>query len=177
MANSAVLSQSYLKHANVTMDSHEDDGSRLEVLTAAADLATLEMSVSELAGLQFELQELRHSSVAAPADSSDQPKPIDQALNAVNEKLETVTTESQQLKTRLDALAPNEKANLSDKHERIQVQIQRAQAEADVCFSLFVLLRANPSSKNFHEELKEDKWLTVFRTVASRRSCQSVNNV
>lgn len=144
MASSAVLSQSYLQHQNMT--SQDEDGSRLEVLTAAADLATLEMSVSELAGLQFELQELRHASVASTSDSSDQPKPIDQALNAVNEKLETVTEECNELRKRIDALAASESANLLDKHERIRLQIQKAQAEADVCTYLISVHRAHIQS-------------------------------
>jgi hypothetical protein len=110
-----------------------------------------------------EVQELRHKSHAAgePHGASD----IDTALSSLDERLESVSVgikavnetmepllHSQQTPTQAYSNPDGEEAALVRKHSALLDEWQTIQRDAD-------LLR---------EELREDKWLTVFRTVTDQ---------
>lgn len=112
-----------------------------------------------------EIQELRHKSQSK--DSSDASRVIDQSLVQLDERLESV---SRGLKTVNESLAPllesaktptpanllgaeaAEEAAILRKHATLMSEWESVQKESQV----------------LREELKEDKWLTVFRTVTDQ---------
>lgn len=124
-----------------------------------------------------EIQELRHQSVPAqngnslPSDTSGQSTAesssiIDQALINLDERLETICRSIQAIE---ETLAPilrsvktptqNSSENVDEshkvilrKHAAIMQEWESTQNEAEV----------------LREELKEDKWLTVFRSVSEQ---------
>jgi hypothetical protein len=107
-----------------------------------------------------EIQELRHKSQAS-GDSAGTTAIIDQALMNLDERLESV---SKGMKTVNESLEPvlrdassskgdnSENAVLLRKHATLIAEWEAVQDESDV----------------LREELKEDKWLTVFRTVTDQ---------
>ncbi|EIW79401.1 hypothetical protein CONPUDRAFT_107775 [Coniophora puteana RWD-64-598 SS2] len=130
----------------------------IQILALSTRLTEISCSIDEIGGNIYEIQELRHR-VAAGGDA--QTGVIDQALSRLDEKLESI---SQGIATVNDAVAPlsapdaaatadearaQEVAELLRKHGALVHQWEAAQDETDV----------------LREELKEDKWLVVFRTV------------
>lgn len=113
----------------------------------------------------IEIQELRHQSQSATQSTSGSSTGvIDQALMNLDERLENV---NRGMKTVDDALEPlrsqtpkptdaedesTEHATLLRKHAALVAEWELIQDETDV----------------LREELKEDKWLTVFRTVSEQ---------
>ena len=109
-----------------------------------------------------EIQELRHQSQGEGNDQAST-SIIDQALMKLDERLELV---AEGMKTINEAMEPLTRGNrVSDpskvnsdnlaflgKHEILLVDWEAVQNESDT----------------LREELKEDKWLTVFRTVSEQ---------
>lgn len=109
-----------------------------------------------------EIQELRHQSQASQDSQGSSTAVIDQALMNLDERIESV---NRGMKSVADALEPlsqhtprqpadeaDERALLLRKHTALVADWEVVQAESDV----------------LREELKEDKWLTVFRTVSEQ---------
>ena len=114
----------------------------------------------------LEIQELRHKSQSA-GDNADSGTTaiIDQQLMSLDERLETVEkgikTVNETLEPLLQTAATptvsengngNENAALLRKHATLLAEWEAVQDESEV----------------LREELKEDKWLTVFRTVTDQ---------
>lgn len=112
-----------------------------------------------------EIQELRHKSQSS-GDTAGTTAIIDQSLMNLDERLESV---SKGMKTVNDSLEPflqssatptvattngdmNENGAILRKHATLVSEWEAVQDESDV----------------LREELKEDKWLTVFRTVTDQ---------
>lgn len=111
-----------------------------------------------------EIQELRHKSQSS-GDLSNASSVIDKSLVSLDERINSV---SQGVKTVNESLEPllkraektpisvaftsGEEANLLRKHADLMVEWDSVQKETQV----------------LREELKEDKWLTVFRTVTEQ---------
>ena len=112
-----------------------------------------------------EIQELRHNSQSS-GDLAASTAVIDQALMALDERLESVARGVEALNELVDPLlrsaptptpdSPNEDPSESElllqKHATFLSEWESVQEESDV----------------LREELKEDKWLTVFRTVTDQ---------
>jgi hypothetical protein len=110
-----------------------------------------------------EIQELRHKSQSS-GDAAGTTSIIDQALMNLDERLEAVTrgmkaaNDSVEPLSRTGSTSPlsneesNEKALLLRKHATLVAEWESVQDESEV----------------LREELKEDKWLTVFRTVTEQ---------
>ena len=111
-----------------------------------------------------EIQELRHQSHATQDNSSSSTSVIDQALMNLDERLEAVNRGMKSLNDSLEPLLSktprpleededmNEAAVLLRKHAALISEWESVQDDTEV----------------LREELKEDKWLTVFRTVSEQ---------
>ena len=115
--------------------------------------------------LHVEIQELRHKSSSTSGDAVGTTGIIDQSLMSLDEKLETVTKGMKSVNESVEPLirsaptpTPVENGNSSErtlllrKHATLVSEWESVQDESDV----------------LREELKEDKWLTVFRTVTEQ---------
>ncbi|KAG6891592.1 hypothetical protein C0992_002630 [Termitomyces sp. T32_za158] len=109
-----------------------------------------------------EIQELRHKSQSS-ADTTSTANVIDQSLMNLDEKLDNVEKGMKSIDESLDPLLqstptlqsddnPNGDAILLRKRATLQTEWETIRNESDV----------------LREELKEDKWLTVFRTVTDQ---------
>jgi hypothetical protein len=114
--------------------------------------------------LLVEIQELRHKSQSS-GDAAGTTGIIDQALMTLDEKLETVTKGMKTVNESVEPLMQSlptplpvqngdfgERTLLLRKHATLVAEWESVQDESDV----------------LREELKEDKWLTVFRTVTEQ---------
>ena len=112
----------------------------------------------------IEIQELRHKSQSS-GDITATTGIIDQSLMTLNERLESVEKGIKSINETLDPLlrsaetptisdsgSMNENAGILRKHATLLSEWEAVQDESDV----------------LREELKEDKWLTVFRTVTDQ---------
>ncbi|KAF8892257.1 hypothetical protein BD779DRAFT_102696 [Infundibulicybe gibba] len=111
-----------------------------------------------------EIQELRHKSQSS-GDSANTTSIIDQSLISLDERLEMVEKGMASVKDALEPLMqvsatptlaqhtePGDSTALLRKHATLVTEWEAVQDESDV----------------LREELKEDKWLTVFRTVTDQ---------
>ncbi|KAF8582744.1 hypothetical protein K439DRAFT_1635016 [Ramaria rubella] len=151
----------------------------LHLLAVSAQITEITYSISDIQTRIFEIQELRHQTTGspkpkapAPPDSSPQnaalesTSVIDQALINLDERLEAV---ARSVDTVEEGLSPwlrsvktptqnqSENSNGPDmlilrKHAALMQDWETVQTEAEV----------------LREELKEDKWLTVFRSVSEQ---------
>ena len=167
-----------LQRPEARHDSGGDDGACvLDIGYSGADLwyvtLGLVLLISEFRGsnhlrLHFfllEIQELRHKSQTSK-DASAASSVIDQSLGALDERVESV---SQGIKSINDVLEPllrrsertptlantattEEEEGILRKHADLMADWDSLQKEIQV----------------LREELKEDKWLTVFRTVTDQ---------
>lgn len=118
-----------------------------------------------LCGLNSEIQELRHT--AQSGDTSDASRVIDQSLAHLDERLEAVVQGVKSINESLEPLLQaaktptlaqsqsgdsSEDAAILRKHATMMAEWEAIQKESQV----------------LREELKEDKWLTVFRTVTDQ---------
>ncbi|KAJ3889612.1 hypothetical protein GG344DRAFT_51242 [Lentinula edodes] len=128
-------------------------------------MTELSYMISDIQTRIFEIQELRHKS-QSNGDAASTTSIIDQSLMSLDEKLESV---SKGIKSINDSLDPylqatptiphngseaeaNETAAIIRKHNTLVSEWEAVQDESEV----------------LREELKEDKWLTVFRTVTDQ---------
>lgn len=112
-----------------------------------------------------EIQELRHKS-ASSGDASNATSVIDQSLMALDDRLESVSQGVKAVNLSLEPLqqsmkTPTQDADMDElsesalllrKHATFMAEWENVQEESEV----------------LREELKEDKWLTVFRTVTDQ---------
>ncbi|KAJ8521243.1 hypothetical protein ONZ45_g2049 [Pleurotus djamor] len=124
-----------------------------------------ESGISDIQTRIFEIQELRHKS-QIPGDNANTTNIIDQSLMILDERLEAVSKGIKSINETLEPLlqstatptiaqsgdAKNDNAVLLRKHAALLQEWEAVQDESEV----------------LREELKEDKWLTVFRTVTDQ---------
>lgn len=139
--------------------------SDLQLLAISTHITELSYSISDIQTRIFEIQELRHKSQSSN-DLSASTSVIDQSLMALDERLESVSNGVKAVAASMqpllvssttngatrDSTADDEKALLVRKHAAFVVDWESVQEESEV----------------LREELKEDKWLTVFRTVTEQ---------
>ena len=120
---------------------------------------------SHISSGHTEIQELRHKSQSG--DSSDASRVIDQSLVQLDERLEAV---DRGLKVVNDSLAPLLEAAKTP--TPVNLQTSQAAEEAAILRKHASLMSeweaVQKESQVLREELKEDKWLTVFRTVTDQ---------
>ncbi|KNZ74512.1 hypothetical protein J132_06466 [Termitomyces sp. J132] len=136
----------------------------LRLLAVSTLMTELSYSISDIQTRIFEIQELRHKSHSS-TDTTSTTNVIDQSLMNLDEKLESVEKGMKSINDSLDPLLqttstpilqsngdPSYSTLLLRKHTTLQAEWETVRTESDV----------------LREELKEDKWLTVFRTVTDQ---------
>ncbi|KZT71980.1 hypothetical protein DAEQUDRAFT_81492 [Daedalea quercina L-15889] len=136
----------------------------LHLLALSSRITELSYSISDIQTRIFEIQELRHKSQSS-VDSKDATSVIDQSLSSLDERLETVAAGIKSINESLEPALkagdrtsvvsghmPSEETLLLRKHSAMLSEWEALQKEIQV----------------LREELKEDKWLTVFRTVTDQ---------
>ncbi|KIY49982.1 hypothetical protein FISHEDRAFT_65078 [Fistulina hepatica ATCC 64428] len=120
-------------------------------------MTELSYSISDIQTRIFEIQELRHKSQSS-SDMASTTGVIDQSLMTLDERLESVAEGIKTVNASMEQflLASPEQGDartiLVRKHAALLSEWESVQDESDV----------------LREELKEDKWLTVFRTVTDQ---------
>ncbi|KAK2463529.1 hypothetical protein APHAL10511_004280 [Amanita phalloides] len=142
---------------------NSQDDSDLRLLAISTHMTELSYAISDIQTRIFEIQELRHRSQSS-GDAANTTSIIDQSLMNLNERLESV---EKGVKTINEALEPMKsrtcKANaLSSKLGETTIILRKQSA----LIAEWEAVR--DESDVLREELKEDKWLTVFRTVTDQ---------
>ncbi|KAI0285810.1 hypothetical protein BGY98DRAFT_1086994 [Russula aff. rugulosa BPL654] len=162
-ASSSQVSFSQADEENITITAGR--AFDLQLLAISTRITELFYSVSDIQTRIFEIQELRHKSQSS-GDVATSTGVIDQALMTLDERLESVGRGVESLNDMLDPLLrsaptptpdssnedPSESVLLLRKHATFMSEWESVQQESEV----------------LREELKEDKWLTVFRTVTDQ---------
>ncbi|CDO69635.1 hypothetical protein BN946_scf184851.g23 [Trametes cinnabarina] len=140
--------------------SHED----LRLLAISTHMTELSYAISDIQTRIFEIQELRHKSQAS-GDSRNASSVIDQSLSSLDERLDAV---SKGVKAATESVEPI----LSRSEKTPTAVTSRSEEEAALIRKHAALVADWDSVRKdiqvLREELKEDKWLTVFRTVTEQ---------
>ncbi|KAI0255916.1 hypothetical protein BJV78DRAFT_1279129 [Lactifluus subvellereus] len=170
-ASSSQVSFSQADEENVTItagrmlsetNGHGKGHDDLQLLAISTRMTELLYTISDI---QTQIQELRHKSQSS-GDPVAATSVIDQALMALDERLESVARGVKAVNDSLEPLLqsastptpdasneePTERDLLLLKHATFIAEWESVQEESEV----------------LREELKEDKWLTVFRTVTDQ---------
>ncbi|KAH9479392.1 hypothetical protein JR316_0007982 [Psilocybe cubensis] len=128
-------------------------------------ITELSYAISDIQTRIFEIQELRHKSQSSDGADASTTSIIDQSLMTLDERLETVEKGIKNINETLEPLLQtaatptvsesgisSDNAALLRKHATLISEWESVQDESEV----------------LREELKEDKWLTVFRTVTDQ---------
>ncbi|KAJ3763836.1 hypothetical protein EV360DRAFT_32816 [Lentinula raphanica] len=128
-------------------------------------MTELSYMISDIQTRIFEIQELRHKSQST-GDSTGTTNIIDQSLMSLDEKLESV---SKGIKSINDSLDPYLQATPTIPHNGTEAEANETAAILRKHTTLVSEWEAvQDESEVLREELKEDKWLTVFRTVTDQ---------
>ncbi|TDL23636.1 hypothetical protein BD410DRAFT_768169 [Rickenella mellea] len=152
--------------ANRVLIKKDDSSDELRLLAVSTHITELSYSISDIQTRIFEIQELRHQSQGANDAAGSSSSVIDQALMNLDEKLEAVGRGMKAVNEAIEPLTAgadatpkqgsmeeaDEHAALLRKHVALISDWEAVQDETEV----------------LREELKEDKWLTVFRTVSEQ---------
>lgn len=146
-------------------DPGSDFGSDLRLLAVSAQITEISYSISDIQTRIFEIQELRHRSLDQDKPGNGSTGVIDQALINLDERLEAVSASISAIDETLGIIPgqDDDKAKPSDsgaapdplilrKHATLIEEWEAVQNEAET----------------LRDELKEDKWLAVFRTVSEQ---------
>ncbi|KAH9967234.1 hypothetical protein BC827DRAFT_1172432 [Russula dissimulans] len=159
--NITITAGRVLSGSNGDEKRHDD----LRLLAISTRITELFYGISDIQTRIFEIQELRHKSQSS-GDLATATSVIDQALMALDERLENVAAGVKAVNDLLQPLLqsaptptpdtsneePTESVLLLRKHATFLAEWESVQEESEV----------------LREELKEDKWLTVFRTVTDQ---------
>lgn len=157
--NVTITAKPILKRAG-KQKSQED----LRLLAISTHITELSYAISDIQTRIFEIQELRHKSQSS-GDAAGTTTIIDQSLMSLDERLESVSKGIKTVNESLEHLVQNsstptlsqsdgsnENTLILRKHATLVAEWEAVQDESEV----------------LREELKEDKWLTVFRTVTDQ---------
>ncbi|KAF9006131.1 hypothetical protein BDQ17DRAFT_1352801 [Cyathus striatus] len=136
----------------------------LRLLAISTHMTEIAYAISDIQTRIFEIQELRHKSQST-SDTTNTTSVIDQSLMNLDERLDAVGKGLKTVNETIDPLLQvsgtptvsdseetNQTAAILRKHAALLAEWESVQDESDV----------------LREELKEDKWLTVFRTVTDQ---------
>ncbi|KAG2338594.1 hypothetical protein BDR05DRAFT_969029 [Suillus weaverae] len=147
-------SRSLLARNKGKRKSYED----IRLLAISTHITELSYSISDIQTRIFEIQELRHKSQSS-GDAAATTVVIDKALMTLDERLEAVACGMKSMSESVtpfqnqpDGTPDSEQVALVRKHAVLVTEWEAVQNDTDV----------------LREELKEDKWLTVFRTVTEQ---------
>ncbi|KAI0305861.1 hypothetical protein B0F90DRAFT_933962 [Multifurca ochricompacta] len=161
MKNVTITAGHVSSQSNGNEKGHDD----LQLLAVSTRITELFYSISDIQTRIFEIQELRHKSQSS-TNLASATGVIDKALMTLDERLESVARGVKAVNDSLEPLLkssttptpdvsneePTESVLLLRKHATFISEWENVQEESEV----------------LREELKEDKWLTVFRTVTDQ---------
>ncbi|TFL05139.1 hypothetical protein BDV98DRAFT_561537 [Pterulicium gracile] len=132
-----------------------EDSEELRWLAISSLMTELTYSISDVQTRIFEIQELRHKTSTGEEENTT--GIIDDSLMKLDEKLENISKGVKSVGESLETLTAsssdaNMAANMLAKQEDLLSEWESVQEDSNV----------------LREELKEDKWLTVFRTVTDQ---------
>ncbi|KAG9000754.1 hypothetical protein FRB95_009505 [Tulasnella sp. JGI-2019a] len=148
----------------------------LRLLAVSAQITEIFYSISDLQTRIFEVQELRHRSLEPVSTSATDPRSssessrssssvIDNALGQLDVRLETVSQSVAAVTATLEPFLLNSKTPT-------EIRGQESSEEAVIIRKHGDLIReweaVRGDATTLREELKEDKWLAVFRTVSEQ---------
>ncbi|KAI0073529.1 hypothetical protein K474DRAFT_1603230 [Panus rudis PR-1116 ss-1] len=136
----------------------------LRLLAVSTNITELSYSISDIQTRIFEIQELRHKTQSG--DTSSASRVIDQSLAALDERLEAVSQGIKSVNESMESVVQSAKTPNPS-------QAQQGDSEETVLIRKHAAMLAEwesvqKESQVLREELKEDKWLTVFRTVTEQ---------
>ncbi|KAL6300013.1 hypothetical protein BKA93DRAFT_741314 [Sparassis latifolia] len=148
----------------LNMEEKQKSQEDLRLLAVSTHITELSYNISDIQTRIFEIQELRHKSQSS-SDAANASSVIDQSLLNLDERVQSVSKGIKIVRESLEPLLqqtektpifrmaePNEDAALLRKHATLVADWEAVQKDIQV----------------LREELKEDKWLTVFRTVTEQ---------
>ncbi|EIN05975.1 hypothetical protein PUNSTDRAFT_54287 [Punctularia strigosozonata HHB-11173 SS5] len=137
----------------------------IRLLAISTHITELSYSISDIQTRIFEIQELRHQSQATSSDASGATNVIDHSLNSLDERLKAVADGIKAVTDSVEPLLQSDKTPT-------QAHTESSSEEAAICRKHAALLAdwesVQKESDMLREELREDKWLTVFRTVTEQ---------
>lgn len=133
----------------------------IRLLAILTHITELSYSISDIQTRIFEIQELRHKPQTDGGVDAATTTEIDNALMSMTDRLEAI---DRGLKTVNDSIAPFRPA----KHERLDDTSERAIVLKKHATLLREWDTVQQETEELQQELKEDKWITVFRTVTEQ---------
>ncbi|KAG9313067.1 hypothetical protein JVU11DRAFT_6507 [Chiua virens] len=132
----------------------------IRLLAVSTHITELSYAISDVQTRIFEIQELRHKSQAEGVDAKTTAE-IDNAIMSMNERMETIEQGMKDIDESVTPFQPPEDKSFNDSSERAVLLRKHAtlQAEWDA---------VQLETDELQQELKEDKWITVFRTVTEQ---------
>ncbi|KAF9240637.1 hypothetical protein BU15DRAFT_87550 [Melanogaster broomeanus] len=132
----------------------------IRLLAISTHLTELSYAVSDVQTRIFEIQELRHKPQTDGVDAETTAE-IDNAIMNMNERLEAIEQGMKDINESVAPFQPPENEPLDETSERAVMLRKHAalQAEWDA---------VQQETDELQQELKEDKWITVFRTVTEQ---------
>ncbi|KAJ3475268.1 hypothetical protein NLI96_g11945 [Meripilus lineatus] len=159
-ASSSSLSLNHDDEENVTITANRVQSENNGVQNSSTDISDIQTRI-------FEIQELRHKSQSG--DNSSATRVIDQSLASLDERLESV---SQSIKSVNDSLNPLLESVKTPTPGQTLLHDSSSSEDALILRKHATMLSewdaVQKDSQVLREELKEDKWLTVFRTVTDQ---------
>ncbi|KZP01426.1 hypothetical protein CALVIDRAFT_551851 [Calocera viscosa TUFC12733] len=160
----------------------------IQLLAISAQITEVCYAISDIQTRIFEIQELRHASSSSGAGSGsgqqieglpDEPEPagsIDRALMALDERLETVSAAVSAVDEALDPVlsdrdrgaehTPTQASPFLPAHAQGDKELELVRRKHEDMRSQWEDVHS--ASEELKEELREDKWLAVFRTVSAQ---------
>ncbi|TFY56335.1 hypothetical protein EVG20_g8962 [Dentipellis fragilis] len=151
-----------LKHPLTSSKGKDRSCDDLQILAISTHITELSYTMSDIQTRIFEIQELRHKSQSS-GDLASATSVIDQSLMALDERLESLSTGIKAVNESIDPLVQRSKTQTSvDENSESALLLRKHAAFLSDWTSV------QEDSEVLREELKEDKWLTVFRTVTDQ---------
>ncbi|KAI0788737.1 hypothetical protein C8Q75DRAFT_719089 [Abortiporus biennis] len=171
-SSSSSLSLNHADEENATINASRFSAKRngkprssqdLQLLAISTQITEISYSISDIQTRIFEIQELRHKSQSGEASSAS--SVIDQSLATLDERIEAVTGAVKSVNTLLEPVlqsvkTPTQGSTFDNGDDSIILRKHAAM--------LSDWESVQKDSQVLREELKEDKWLTVFRTVTDQ---------
>ncbi|KIJ65563.1 hypothetical protein HYDPIDRAFT_88214 [Hydnomerulius pinastri MD-312] len=132
----------------------------IRLLAISTHITELSYGISDIQTRIFEIQELRHKPQTDGIDAATTAE-IDNAIMNMNERLEAIEHGMKDIDESVAPFQPSEDEPLNETSERAVMLRKHAALQADWD-------AVRQETDELEQELKEDKWITVFRTVTEQ---------
>ncbi|KAH7890845.1 hypothetical protein F5I97DRAFT_1923336 [Phlebopus sp. FC_14] len=132
----------------------------IRLLAISTHITELSYSISDIQTRIFEIQELRHKPQTDGADAATTAE-IDKALMNMNDRLEAIERGMKIVSESVAPFQPSQDGQVSETSERAVMLRKHVALQSDWD-------AVQQETDELQQELKEDKWITVFRTVTEQ---------